>query len=108
MVFGNNPKDFGEAVESFLRAKHPVKTAVNVAADTGCTPAQIEKWLEGASIPNGVAVARLIVAYGPEFLSAVLPPAHWITEAARKSEEAALLKQRAEVEKRIHEFYATR
>lgn len=108
MVFGIDPKIFGDAVAEFLRARHPTKTAANVAADTGCTPAQVEKWLERASSPNGVALARLIHAYGPSFLSAVLPPSDWLDDARNRQQEGELLAERAAIEARIQAFRAAR
>ena len=108
MVFGNNSKIFGEAVVGFLRGRHPIKTAANVAADTGCSPAQIEKWLEGVAAPSGIAFARLIAAYGPDILSAVLPPTHWITKASQDKHEVELIAARDELQRKIDDFHAAR
>lgn len=92
MFYGNDPKLFGEAVANFLATKHPTKTAASVAADTGCSIHQIEKWIEGASAPAGLAMLRLIAAYGPEFIAAVMQPRlRWIDEALNREIEADLL-----------------
>ena len=37
---------------------------------TGCTRAQVAKWLEGETAPNVVAIARLTIAYRPAFPAA--------------------------------------
>ncbi len=96
------PTDVGDRVISFLRRMHPSKTAQAVAADTGCGVDAIEKWLERASVPNGRAMLRLFLAYGPPFICAVVdnPPA-WLDErqrAVRRIElEAGIARQQAEL-----------
>ena len=97
------PTDVGDRVVGFLRRLHPSKTAQSVAAETGCGVDAIEKWLERASVPNGRAMLRLFLAYGPAFLCAVVdnPPA-WLDarqSAARQIElEASIARQRAELD----------
>ena len=97
------PTDVGNRVVGFLRRLHPNKTAVAVAADTGCGIDAVEKWLERASVPNGLAMIRLFLAYGPDFICAVVdnPPA-WLDarqSAARQIElESSIARQRAELE----------
>lgn len=96
------PTDVGDRVVGFLRRLHPSKTAALVSADTGCSIDAIEKWLERASVPNGIAMIRLFLAYGPDFICAVVddPPA-WLDarrSAARQIElEAGIARQRAEL-----------
>lgn len=96
------PTDVGDRVVGFLRRLHPAKTAALVAADTGCGVDAVEKWLERASVPNGRAMLRLFLAYGPEFICAVVdnPPA-WLDArrgAARQVElESSIARQRAEL-----------
>ena len=96
------PTDLGERVAAYLRRLYVSKTAHQVAADTGCTVDAIEKWLEGASAPNGRAMLRLFLAYGPEFICAVIdnPPA-WL-DAKRSVERqtqlmASIARQQAEL-----------
>ena len=78
------------------------RRAAIVAAETGCGIDAVEKWLERASVPNGRAMLRLFLSYGPEFLCAVVdnPPA-WLDDrrrAARQIElEASIARQRAEL-----------
>lgn len=62
---------FVDRLKAFLRRIHPSKTAMNVAADTGCSVAQVEKWLVGEALPNCLATMRLISAYGPDFIAAM-------------------------------------
>lgn len=97
-----------KTVAEFLIEKYPAKTAEHVAADTGCTAPTVKRWLYGGSLPSFECFAKLILAYGPDFLMAVLPPTNWITKAARETEEAKLLEQHQALQKRINEFYATR
>jgi hypothetical protein len=108
--FGITPKTFGGSVAAFLKARHPIKTAAQVASDTGgaCSPAQVEKWLDGSSAPSGPAFASLASAYGLEFLAAVLPPADWLDDARNRQQEAELLAQREAIERRLDAFYAAR
>lgn len=76
---------------TFLRARHPLKTAEEVAADTGLPIATVKKWLDRSSAPSFAAVFALIGAYGPAFIAAVMehPPA-WIDNAARAARREAL------------------
>lgn len=82
----------GERVCAFLREKHPVKTADNVAADTGIPFNTIKTWLDRASAPNAEGYTALWMAYGPDFLAALADrePA-WLKDA-RRAQEAAHLK----------------
>lgn len=82
-------KDLGVRVQEFLRARHPVKTATNVAAETGCGVHQVKRWLEGAATPNGEAWVALIAAYGPDFIAAVMPERMGWLDAALQAREAA-------------------
>lgn len=76
-----------EGAGAFLRRLHPVKTAANVAAETGVPAKTVEKWLGGETQPGLTAFVRLVVAYGPAFLEAALrPPPDWISESARAAQ----------------------
>ena len=76
------PGEMAKRVAQFLRSAHPRKTADAVAADTGISTKTISTWLDGSSCPGGFAFARLIAAYGPDFLNAVLPePPRWLAKA---------------------------
>src|SRR6185295_17804437 len=89
----------GTRVVEFLRARHPVKTADNISAETGIGAWTIAKWLERASVPGGIAILRLAAAYGPEFLLAAYPKAPaWLDAAARAQRLAALDAQLAALE----------
>ena len=90
----------GERIEKFLRTRHPAKTADNVSADTGCSRAQVLKWLERSSVPNGVALLRLMSAYGPEFLSAVMGERapRWLDDAWRAERIRDLAARQAGIE----------
>lgn len=104
-----DPRNLGRAVEGFLRARYPSKTVDNVVADTGLSPHQVGKWLEGAHAPSGVAFARLTLVYGPEFLAAVFPsrPA-WVERAVDEHRLECLKAERAALDQRIRDFHAGR
>lgn len=96
------PTTVGDRIGDFLRARHPSKTAENVAAETGCSVDQVEKWLERGSAPNAPAMCRLIAAYGPEFLCAAMhSPPDWLHMAVRAERSRAL---EAEIQQRQREL----
>lgn len=103
MTSASNAKVFGTRVEKFLRERHPQKTAANVAALTGCSQAQVLKWLEGAATPNGEAIARLTLAYGPAFFAAFLgdlAPA-WLNDDVREQRMNELQAKRAALDEEL-------
>lgn len=71
----------------FLRDRHPIKTAENVAAETGIPVATVASWLDRGSSPNAWALLNLVGAYGADVLCAAMesPPA-WLRSAARQAE----------------------
>lgn len=82
----------GRRIVAFLSSRHPVKTAENVAADTGVPINTVKTWLGRESDPSGRAYVRLWLAYGPEFLAATIEHAPAWLDAAHRAEEAARLK----------------
>lgn len=84
--------DVGERVIGFLRHLHPTKTAENVSIESGVPAGTVQKWLDRGSAPSVVHFARLVSAYGPDFLATAFasPPA-WLNQAVRE-ERAATLK----------------
>lgn len=76
---------------------------MNVAADTGCSAAQVEKW--STSLPGFIATMRLIAAYGPEFLAALFenPPA-WIVAACAAERGARIDSEIARRERELEEL----
>ncbi|MFC7663770.1 hypothetical protein [Methylorubrum suomiense] len=66
-----------------------------MSADSGVPAGTVQKWLDRGSAPSVVHFARLVSAYGPDFLSTAFatPPA-WLDQAVR-DERAAVL--RAEI-----------
>lgn len=107
-VSASAPTTVGERVVTFLKRIHPTKTAVHVAAETGVSSDAVEKWLERASVPNGLAMIRLTAAYGPEFLCAVMnnPPA-WLDAAVRSERQAALEAQLLSIQNEIASLKGT-
>jgi hypothetical protein len=79
---------FVDRLRTFLRRIHPSKTAANVAADTGCSADQVEKWLVSTALPNCLATMRLVAAYGPEFLAAMFGTAPAWLDAACAADRA--------------------
>lgn len=87
-----------ERAAEFLRGAHPSKTAEQVEARTGIAAATVKKWLIGHSAPSCIAMARLISAYGPEFLAHVLPELEWLSAARRATRQAELEARQAALE----------
>jgi len=77
-----------ERIIEFLRRTHPLKTAENVAADTGLGAETVQTWIDRGSAPNVVGLWALVSAYGPDFLCAALGDASpsWLCSAARDAE----------------------
>lgn len=92
-----------ERIIAFLRAKHPLKTAEHVSADTGLSPETVQTWIDRCSAPNIVGVILLVGAYGPECLAACMgerTPA-WLTAAGQDAEIARLQAQREALDARL-------
>lgn len=101
----SSPKILGQRVNRFLRTRHPVKTAANVAAETDCGLHQVERWLECVAAPSGPAMVSLIFAYGPEFLASVMPESvAWLDDAVMQSREHALLEEIETRQKQLSEL----
>jgi len=81
----------GDGLAWFLRAAHPAKTAIHVAARTRLPADTVKKWLSGAALPNGRAVLVLACCYGPELLCAMLRnPPGWLDASARGAAQARI------------------
>ena len=91
-----------ERTTDFLKGLYPVKTADNVAADTGISPNTITKWLDRGSAPTSWAFLRLLEAYGPDLACAVMtaPPA-WLDRAAREQRRERLEAQIASLQSQL-------
>lgn len=83
----------GERVSMFLRRMHPLKTADNVAAETGIPVNTIKTWLQRGSAPDAEGYTALWVAYGPDFLAAAAAnrSPEWLSHV-RQTQEAKQLK----------------
>ncbi|MBM3578779.1 MAG: hypothetical protein FJX40_14260 [Alphaproteobacteria bacterium] len=93
----NQECQFAKNVVAFLKAKHPRRTAFNVAKETGCGGNQIAKWLEGSSAPGGPALLRLIEVYGPEILLSLTGgECQWVADAANTQKQKMLQEKIAE------------
>lgn len=85
------PTEVGQRLASYLRGLYPFHTAKNVARDTGLSVPSVEKLLERQSAPNSAGFVAFTLAYGPDFLSAVLPRAPgWLDRAVRAERQAQL------------------
>ena len=94
-----------ERVFAWLVARHPERTAENVAADTrGRVSAEsVRNWLRRSSTPSWRAGLALVDAYGPEFLAAAMGRAPgWLDAAARAQKLAALEARHAALAAEIH------
>lgn len=82
---------------------HPVKTAENVAVETGLSTETVQTWIDRGSAPNVVGMIYLVGAYGPDFLAACMgdkAPA-WLTLAGQDAELARLKAEREALDARI-------
>jgi hypothetical protein len=71
---------------TFLRRRHPFKTAIAVEATCGVSEAAVKKLLTRGSMPSFTNLGRLLGAYGPELLAEIMiDPPEWLREAARRS-----------------------
>jgi len=85
-------RDTAERLAGFLRARHPVKTAASVVAETGgqVTAAAVEKWLRIEARPGLPAVVVLIEAYGPDLVAVLAPGLSWLSRRAALDDIAEL------------------
>lgn len=93
----------------WLRQQHPFKPAEEIEVATGgmVSADTAKKWLAGQSAPSFLAMCALIVAYGPEFLSATLDhPPEWLSTAARAEKIADVAVRRARLEAELAEIEA--
>lgn len=89
-INGKLAENNAERAVSFLRRLYPTKTAQHVEADTGINADTVRNWFDGSS-PSFAHFGRLICAYGPDFLAAVLPERlGWLDAAARAQAQADL------------------
>lgn len=88
----------GAGLARFLRAKHPEKTAPNVAAETGLPIDSVKKWLSGEALPGSGALLTLACVYGPELMAAMLNGAPaWLDHAVREQKIRELEAQQARI-----------
>jgi hypothetical protein len=93
-------------VAQYLASKYPTKTAEKVAADTGCTVSTVKRWLYSESAPSFECFRKLILAYGPDILAAVLPPTSWVERARASLHEDKLRADLAAAQKRLADYHA--
>jgi len=97
--------DVGEALRAFLRKRHPHDTAKAVGRLTGISPHSVDKWLNRASIPSGVPLLRLLIAYGPSLAVALLPNGpEWLKEAYRSEVKEQLRAEMAEMAAKLEQM----
>lgn len=108
MFSANEPKVLGERIENFLKSRYPAKTAQCVAADIGYAPGRVAKWLEGASDPNCYAILRMVDAYGPAFLAALMGEGApgWLDDAQRSEKLNDLEATRARIDAELRDLRA--
>lgn len=94
-----------EKAVAFIRARHPVKTAESVAAETGVGAETVKKWLDGTARPSWDACWALICAYGMPFMAAtILTKPQWLDDAHRAARLAALEAEQARIQAEIAEL----
>lgn len=83
-----------DGLATFLRREHPTATALTVQCETGIPARTVECWFEGRSRPSLRHLMRLLVAYGPDALAAVMiDPPQWLVEAQQHRRARALQTQ---------------
>lgn len=98
-----NGLSLGERVSAFLRRMHPVKTADNVAVETGIPVNTIKTWLQRGSAPDAEGYTALWIAYGPDFLEALAAgrSPDWLVQIRRAHEALQLKAEIAALEKKL-------
>lgn len=98
-----NVVTLGERVSAFLRRRHPVKTADNVAAETGVPVNTIKTWLQRGSAPDAEGYTALWIAYGPDFLETLAGgrSPDWLVQVRRAHEALQLKAEIAALEKKL-------
>lgn len=75
----------------YLTARHPIKTAAAVAAETGLQEATVTRWLAGRSAPSSPALLVLVGTYGPSVLAAAMAhPPRWLDDATARQKRAEI------------------
>lgn len=102
-IVPSDGRTLGERVASYLRAKHPEKTALYVASEIGISAETVRKWLEQGSVPNGAAMLALIRRYRMSFVDGVLgeDADDWITDLARQEEQERLEAEAAAIRQKL-------
>lgn len=92
--------EVAERVVAYLRRQHPFDTAKNVANRTGHKVETVQKLLDRCSMPSGVFLLDLMIAYEADFLADIMVDAapEWVVMAQRMSRQAALEAQLASVQ----------
>lgn len=100
-----NGPSLGERVSAFLRRRHPMKTADNVAAETGIPVNTIKTWLQRGSAPDAEGYTALWIAYGPDFLDVIAAgrSPEWLTQVRRANEARQLKAQIAALKNKLQE-----
>lgn len=81
-------------VAEWLRRRWPERTAVNAAASLGASHRTVERWLSGETTPSFLWTARMIAAFGPDFLAALYEsPADWLIRAQVEEERERLARE---------------
>lgn len=95
--------EVAERVVAYLRRQHPTNTAKHVAQRTGHNVETVQKLLERCSMPSGVFLLDLMVAYEADFLVEIMRDAApaWVAEANRLSRQAALEAQLSAVQSEL-------
>lgn len=91
--------DLATRVDAFLRARYPSKTGEHVSADIGVPATTVQKWMDRGSAPSGLALVKMISAYGPEFLAAVMGDAapRWLKQSHHVERRAQIADQLAAI-----------
>lgn len=82
-----------------------MKTADNVAAETGIPVNTIKTWLQRGSAPDAEGYTALWIAYGPDFLDVIAAgrSPEWLTQVRRANEARQLKAQIAALKNKLQE-----
>jgi hypothetical protein len=102
--FRSKVVDFAGLV-AFLRNQHPSKTAEAVEMNCGVPACTVRKWLTGETTPSGLALASIMLAYGPEAFAACVKCApSWLSAAVRAEMSEKLKAKIAADQRRLEEL----
>lgn len=99
----NERSDLSDRVVAFLKSAHPQKTAEHVAVELKISVCTVQKWIERHSAPSAWMLLRMVSAYGPEFLAAVMGEGApgWLRKDAHDARRAEIEAQMSALQQEL-------